>query len=134
MIIFDSSYLSIQYNEELNAMAEEWKLDFTTLTQGDVFRKPLEQLLEEFKNRKITKWLSDNTEQQTLLSKDQLWLEKYFYPTLIQSGLTHAALVNAKNILGTGYAKNHLQNLKTEGLEVEVFNKNNIAQEWLKEI
>ena len=132
MVVFDSSYLIIRYDESLEAITEEWKLDFTQTVQEDKFRQPLEKLLEEFSNKKAKKWLCDNTEQKTLLAKDQLWLENYFYPQLFKRGLKAAALVNAKHILGTGYAKNCLQNVDDEILQIEVFNKNKEAREWLK--
>ena len=131
MTIFDSPYLSIQYDENLQAMLEEWKLDFTKIVAGDNFREPLMSLLKEFKNYKVSKWLCDNTEQKTLLSEDQFWLEEYYYPELLNQGLKVAVLVNNKNILGTVNAKNCLQNLHEENLKIEVFNKNNLAKKWI---
>lgn len=131
MIIFDSPYLKIQYDEQLQAILEEWKLDFTVIVAGDNFRKPLTTLIQEFKNRKLSKWLCDITEQKTLLSEDQLWLESYYYSELLKNGLHTAALVNAKNILGTVNAKNCLENLHGDKIQIEVFNKNHLAKSWL---
>lgn len=133
MVIFDSPYLVIQYNEKLQAMTEEWKLDFTVLPlEGDKVREPLTKLLEEFKTRKLSKWLCDNTEQKIIASPDQHWLEEYYYPELIKNGLKTAALVNAKNILRTDNAKNCLQNLEEEKTYIEIFNKNLDARAWLE--
>ncbi|MCU0446080.1 MAG: hypothetical protein MUE85_14315 [Microscillaceae bacterium] len=132
MIIFESPFLRVEYNEELQTILEEWKLDFTTKVEGEVFRQPLEVLLQEFKNRQISKWLCDNTEQKPIASTDQLWLEEYYYPNLIKAGLQKVALVNAKNILGTSSAKNLLQGLVGHQLTIEVFNKNKEAKNWLK--
>ncbi|NJO02563.1 MAG: hypothetical protein HC880_13535 [Bacteroidia bacterium] len=131
MVFFDSPYLIIQYNEELKALTEEWKLDFTTRVEADTFRQPLESLIWAFRERKATKWLCDNTEQKILNSKDQLWLETYYYPQLVQNGLRTVALINAKNILGTDYAKNCLQSLNDQTIKIEVFNKNKDGRSWL---
>jgi hypothetical protein len=134
MIVFESAFLRIEYHEELQIMLEEWKLDFTTKVEGDTFRQPLETLLQEFAKLKINKWLCDNTEQKPIASPDQLWLEEYYYPNLIKSGLKKVALVNAKNILGTSSAKNLLQSIVGHKLTIEVFNKNKEAKNWLKSI
>jgi hypothetical protein len=132
MIIFDSPYLLIQHDTTLQAITEEWKLDFTTTVRGDVFREPLLKLLQSFSDLQVSRWLCDNTEQKKLVSADQIWLETYFYPEIHKRGLRSAALVNTKNILLTGDAKNCLQNLSERALEIEVFNKNIPAREWLK--
>ncbi len=131
MVIFESPFLQIQYDENLEAMIEEWKLDFTSNPHGDNMREPLQKLLEEFKNRNLKRWLCDNTEQKALQSADQRWLESYYYPQLIELGLEKAALVNAKEILGTVVAKNCLQNVEEEVLNIEVFNKYHEAYTWL---
>jgi len=130
MTIFESSYLKIQYNEATQAIWEEWQLDFTQMVVGDNFRQPLEKLIAEIEPNKASKWLCDNTEQKTIDSKDQRWLEKTFYPELLKKGIKKVALVNAKSILGTGYAKNCLRNLDNT-LNVEVFNRNDEAKAWL---
>ena len=131
MTIFDSPYLNIQYDENLETIIEEWKLDFTKVVAGDNFREPLMTLLKEFKDRKVSKWLCDNTEQKTLESDDQFWLEEFYYAELLNLGLKVAVLVNDKNILGTVNAKNCLQNLREENLKIEVFNKYELAKEWI---
>ncbi len=131
MAVYESPYLIINYDEEIGAITEEWQLDFTTQVAGDNFREPLKKLLQEFEARKATKWLCDNTEQKTIDSKDQLWLEEHYYPKLIDLGLQTIALVNAKDIMETDYAKNSLQNLREAVITIEVFNKNQSAREWL---
>lgn len=131
MLLFDSPFLKIEIDEKLQAVIEEWKLDFTTPVENAVFREPLEALLREFKDRKLTKWFCDNTEQKALNSPDQFWLEDYFYAQLAQNGLKTAALVNAKNILNTSIAKNRLQDLVGRSLNIEIFNKNAHAKTWL---
>jgi hypothetical protein len=131
MLLFESPFLKIEIDEKMQAVVEEWKLDFTTTVENATFREPLEALINEFKNRKLTKWLCDNTEQKALNSPDQFWLEDYFYAQLAQSGLKTVALVNAKNVLHTSTAKNRLQNLVGRNLNIEIFNKNAHAKEWL---
>lgn len=133
MKLYDSPYLQTVYDENLKAVLEEWKLDFTTQVDGVNFRKPLEQLIATFKEKKAYKWLCDNTEQKNLVFADQYWLETFYYPELIKNGLKKVALVNAKNILGTGYAKNCLKNIN-EAVEIEIFNKRKDAIEWLKKV
>jgi hypothetical protein len=90
-------------------------------------------LIDIFKEKKLSKWLSDNTEQTRLNEQDQFWLEDEFYPAIVSAGLNHVALVNAKNILGTSIAKNCLSNLSKD-LEIEIFNKSQPAQKWLAEV
>lgn len=130
MVVFDSEFLKITYDEKLNAILEEWKLYFGPKVELEMFRAPLLQLLDTFKEKKLSKWLSDNTEQKRLNEVDQWWLEENFYNEIVGAGLSHVALVNAKNILGTGVAKNCLSNL-SETLEIEIFNKNEPARKWL---
>jgi hypothetical protein len=132
MLVFESAFLRIEYQEEHQVMLEEWKLDFTTKVEGDTFRQPLTVLLQEFAQLKVNKWLCDNTEQKPIASADQLWLEEYYYPHLLKSGLQKVALVNAKNILGTSAAKNLLQGIVGHKLAIEVFNKNKEAKNWLQ--
>jgi hypothetical protein len=133
MVVFDSEFLKITYDEKLNAILEEWKLYFGPKVELDTFRKPLLALIDIFKEKKLSKWLSDNTEQTRLNEQDQFWLEDEFYPAIVSAGLNHVALVNAKNILGTSIAKNCLSNLSKD-LEIEIFNKSQPAQKWLAEV
>lgn len=132
MILLEKPYLKIQFDDSLKAITEEWKLDFTTVIANQTFHEPLEILLEEFKSRKLSRWLCDNTEQKTIETADQNWLETVFYPEMVKNGLKTVALVNAKNILGTGSAKNCLQNLGN--LNIEIFNKNIEARKWLQSV
>jgi hypothetical protein len=132
MTILDNSYLTIEYNEELNAILELWKLDFTVEVQGDLFRQPLLQLADELKKRNVSKWLVDTTNQQELTSQDQNWLEAVYYPALYQNGLKIAALVNAKKVMGNIVVKNCLENLGLGISAIDTFNRFQIAKEWLK--
>lgn len=131
MVIFDSKFLKITYNEKANAILEEWKMYYGPKVEMDAFRQPMLELIKTFKDKKLVKWLSDNTEQKRLNEKDQWWVEENFYPEIVKAGLTHVALVNAKSILGTGVAKNCLRNLSQE-VEIEIFNNSEDGIDWLQ--
>ncbi|OJJ23352.1 hypothetical protein BKI52_03045 [marine bacterium AO1-C] len=130
MVVFDSEFLKITYDEANQAVLEEWKLYYGPKIELDSFRQPMLELVKAFKGNKATKWLADNTEQTRLNEKDQWWLEDHLYPQLVEAGLQHVALVNTKNILGTAIAKNSIRNL-SRSVEIEIFNKNQDAKNWL---
>lgn len=128
--IFDSEFLKISYDEKSQAILEEWKLYYGPKIEIDSFRQPMLKMVEAFKAKKLTKWLSDNTQQVRLNEKDQWWLEDHMYPQLVDAGLQHVALVNTKSILGTSIAKNSIRNL-SRSVEIEIFNKNQDAKSWI---
>ncbi len=132
MIIFDSPYLQIRYEADIQAIVEDWKLDFTVQVSGDSFRQPLEKALAHISEVKATKWLCDNTERKSVNSPDQLWLEKTYYDELYKRGIKTVALVNGKDILQTYTAKNQLQSVSEHNIHIEIFNKRKPATEWLK--
>ncbi|GAB4397189.1 MAG: hypothetical protein OHK0053_13130 [Microscillaceae bacterium] len=134
MRIYESPYLLIDYNEGLQALTETWLLDFTTPVEGDNFRQPLQLLLDAFSKYGVKKWLNDASEQKTLASSDQIWLEQVFYPQLLAQGMKAACLVNTKNILGTVHAKNWLQNQQDADLLIEVFNHRELALAWIQSV
>jgi inner membrane protein involved in colicin E2 resistance len=133
MIVFDSPYLQIRFDAEMQAIVEDWKLDFTVQVEGDTFRQPLEKALQAITEHKATKWLCDNTERKAVKSPDQLWLEKTYYTELHKRGIKTVALVNGKDVLQTYTAKNHLQSVSDRNITIEIFNKRRPAMEWLKQ-
>jgi hypothetical protein len=131
MVIFDSPFLQLRYEADIQTIIEEWKLDFTTIVEGDTFRQPLEKALQAISEHKATKWLCDNTERKVVKSSDQLWLEKTYYTELYKRGIKKVALVNGKDVLQTYTAKNHLQSVSDRYISIEIFNKRRPAMEWL---
>ena len=131
MTIFQSTYLIIRYEASQNAIIEEWQLDFATITRGEILQQPLLKLLDAITETKASKWICDTTEQKNVITSDQLWLEKTFYPEIFKRGIKKIAFVNEKNILLTNNAKNILNSLSNKEIEVEVFNRNQKAKDWL---
>ncbi len=134
MTIFQHPALHVQYDEKINAILEEWQLDFTTKLSSDEFREVGNKIIEAFKNKKVSKWYCDLSEQKTIDVEDQLWQEEFFYPELLKNGLSVACLVDTKNILGTVYTKNCLQNIDNQQVKIEVFNEQSEAKKWLAEV
>lgn len=132
MIVFESDFLTITYDEKNKTILEEWKLYFGPKIELDSFRKPMLELAKAFKEKGGTKWLMDNTEQGRLNEKDQWWLEENLYPELVNAGLSHVAMVNAKHILGTSISKNIIRNL-SRSVEIEIFNRKDGAVAWLQD-
>ena len=133
MTIFESDYLLIRYDQENQIILEEWQNCYRTIPQSETFREPLEKLLETVKGNTITKWLIDNTEQNTVFDNDQIWFEDYYLSKLVEAGIQTVALVNAKKILRNNGAKNILETLNKK-IRIGIFNKNIEAKQWLTSI
>lgn len=132
--IFEHPRVSIYYDEQIKAVLEEWKLDFTTKLDSESFKNIYVQIVETTKTHQVTKWYCDLSEQQAVNVEDQLWQEAYFYPAMLQHGLKVACLVDTKNILGTVNTKNCLQNIDDSKVIIEVFNDRKLAKKWLSEV
>ncbi len=132
--IFEHPSVTINYDAQTNAILEEWKLDFTTKLDSDSFKSIYTKIVETVKEYQVKKWYCDLSEQQTVNVEDQLWQEAYFYPAMLQNGLKVACLVDTKNILGTVYTKNCLQNIDDSKVIIEVFNDRKLAKNWLAEV
>ncbi|TAF64593.1 MAG: hypothetical protein EAZ55_11065 [Cytophagales bacterium] len=114
MILLDKNYLQIRYDEKSRLLTEEWKNHYGIKVEGELFINSMQVLLQAFKDNQLDRILCDTTERKTLDTKEEVWLEQNFYPVLLKNGLKKIALVDSKDVLGTGVAKNMLQNLITK--------------------
>jgi hypothetical protein len=134
MTIFEHPALHVKYDEKMNTIFEEWQLDFTTPLTSKELRDVCNKILDTLKNYQVKKWYCDLSEQKTIDVEDQFWQEEFFYPEMIRHGLKVACLVDTKNILGTVYTKNCLQNIEEQKVQIEVFNHQKEAKQWLSEV
>ncbi len=132
--IFEHPSVAIYYDEQINAVLEEWRLDFTTQLDSASFKNIYLKIIETTKTHQVKKWYCDLSEQKAVNVEDQLWQEEHFYPAMLEHGLQVACLVDTKNILGTVYTKNCLQNAEKSRIMIQVFNDRKQAKEWLAKV
>jgi len=128
--LLNSQYLKIGIDVKRGLLVEEWQLHFGLKIVEDKFRWPLELILKTCKDKSVKCFLMNITERKRLIANDQVWMETFFFPSLVKSGVEKIAIVSAKDVLGIGMAKNTLKHL-TDVVEVEVFNSNAKAEAWL---
>lgn len=101
---------------------------------GEGFRKVLRNGTEFFVKNNCEKWLSDDTNLSVVNQEDADWATNEWYSQIKNAGWKYWAMVKPKNIIGKMSLKRHVNNVRDEEITMKVFEKEEDALNWLKNV
>jgi len=128
--------MQVHYDELSNMVVEQWQDYNGAHLKADLFKESMMAILAAIETNKASKWLADTTHLKVLSVDSQNWAALEFMPKIINTGtITHAALMNAKDIFGLLALKNVIRKsqkqVSEKGIRVEVFSTYAEALDWL---
>lgn len=100
---------------------------------GAPYREMLETGLTCMKERGLTKWLSDNRNNNALPPDDERWIHHDWFPRTLEAGWTHWAVVPPVKIFGEKNMRRYANRYETFGLATKMFADPVEARAWLEQ-
>lgn len=125
---FDSDYLTIQYDADIDAVVMDWH-DFT---KGEQFRDGLDRGLDLVKSENSRNWLADLRDLGAVDQDDQEWSNEDWFPRAIQAGLENMAIVKPESAIAEMSVDNIMQEVEGTDLVTHHFDDREQAREWLQ--
>lgn len=125
----DEDYLTVRYDESLDAVVMEWH-DFA---QGADFRDGLNAGLELVEKKGATNWFADLREMGTVTDDDQEWSNNDWFPRALETTLTHMAIVQPESVVANMSVENIMQEVADGALTTHYFDNRQEAKRWLRE-
>lgn len=127
MTYFDTSYLTIRWNEEGGFVEMQWK----QLAKGDEFRQGLDMGLNLLREKKATKWLADLRQLGVVEKEDQVWSNENWFPRAYDAHIKYMAIVVPQSV----FAKMSMNEImrKVDNKELTIYYHEELveAKNWL---
>ncbi|MBI9066601.1 MAG: STAS/SEC14 domain-containing protein [Salinivirgaceae bacterium] len=130
MIVLDTNYALVTYDEENKLAMIEWKAKCTIEEYQGAFLK----LIDLQKTKPITRYISDIRKQSILSPSDRKWFEDEALPMAVKQGLKAAAVVFDGNSFKKYYINIVIKTINKFGFPVKVFNDLQAAKDWVMTI
>lgn len=126
MVYFDSSYLTVSWDSEIDCVYVVWK----AYVEGENFRYGLEQGLGLLKEKHSSKWLADLRKLRVVKLADQDWMVSEWLPRAQKAGLKWTATIMPSDILAQMSVSR--VKAKAEDNGAAYFDKLEDARQWLR--
>ncbi len=130
MILYQKPYLTIELDEKLQCLIQNWK-GFATSEQ---FREGITQSVKFFQEKKNINKLISNTKDFAVVKKDDTdWVANTATPLMVQNGLKYMAFVLPTNVF-TQVSVNNFKSKADEILQIQYFDDVDKSKQWLRSI
>ncbi len=130
MILYQKPYLTIELDEKLQCLIQNWK-GFATSEQ---FREGITQSVKFFQEKKNINKLISNTKDFAVVKKDDTdWVANTATPLMVQNGLKYMAFVLPTNVF-TQVSVNNFKSKADEILQIQYFDDLDKSKQWLRSI
>lgn len=130
MILYQKPYLTIELDEKLQCLIQNWK-GFATSEQ---FREGINQSVKFFQEKKNINKLISNTKDFAVVKKDDTdWVANSATPLMVQNGLKYMAFVLPTNVF-TQVSVNNFKSKADDILQIQYFDDLEKSRQWLSSI
>jgi hypothetical protein len=129
MILYEKTYITLEYDEKLNCLTQHWK-GFATSEQ---FREGINQSVLYFQDKKINKLISDTKDFAVVKKDDTDWVASYATPIMVKNGLKYMAFILPTNVF-TQVSVNNFKSKADDILQIKYFDNLDKALQWLKSV
>lgn len=128
-IVLNNQVVSLWYYPDLHIIHHKTH----QFIYGDQYRELLSKGAEIFENNNCTGWLSDDRLGSAVRKEDLDWATENWTPRILKAGTwkSWATLLPDKSV-GKMKMKKIVEHYKTLGVQVEIFDDENEALDWLK--
>lgn len=128
MVYYDEDHLTVQYNEDLDAVVMKWH-DFA---EEETFRDGLDAGLELVQKENAESWLADLRDMGTVADADQAWSNNNWFPRAIETSLSQMAIVQPESVIANMSVENIMQEVGDGELKTHYFDNRSEATQWLQ--
>jgi len=129
MIIFESEYADVKFENELELVIITWKNRSLTF---DEYKKPFLAAFEFQRKTNVENYIADIREQKLISPAFRQWFQAEALPIGIKQGLKRGAIVLDANVFKKYYINNILNTSKKFGIPLKLFNTNEEAKLWFR--
>lgn len=129
-ILFDSSFITIKYDEANNWIYTNWKGVQTI----DTIKQGCEQILLAIKSKGCHKVLNDNTNVKGTWTHAREWVADHWFPRVIKAGLRELAYVYSPDVFSKFSTDSLLKRTDTNSFKSATFNSLEEGANWLRSI
>ncbi|WP_437563554.1 hypothetical protein [Sorangium sp. So ce542] len=130
MVYFDERWITISWDEELQAVVAEWK----GFAESKEFRAGLEAGLSLARKKMATRWLADTRRGPPSTQEDQQWTSQIWFPRLIAQGVRWMALVVPESAITRMSLKGIMTRVTSTDLTQAYFHDAESARIWLASV
>ncbi len=131
MIFYQTPQITIQWDEELKAVHNEWR----GFIFGDDYKQALNKILELMIQKKADRLFSDTRKLRILNQDDQQWAATDWIPRIRAAGLKHQAIIIPGSDLANKAVRETIDKgtIKRNNI-TEYFNDVEEAREWMRNL
>ncbi|WP_347159426.1 hypothetical protein [Pontibacter chitinilyticus] len=132
MINFETEYLNIWINEEVNLLYSEWLQPIT----GEGYRQEIEKLTTLLQAHTLKCGIADWSRLGDILPEDQRWTLQKVLPDIVASGVSKLARVSGEDRVSFNKFKDFMEKASFAGLgnvDIRQFMSYKEAADWVGE-
>lgn len=128
MIVYDSAWLTVHWDEVLKATHFEVK----GYAEGEEFRTGMGQVLALCQRKRPSRYLGDIRNMAPVTQADQRWVNEQYVPAMIAAGVRYQAVVMPRSSIARLSAKYVLAKINDVTLTTNYFDDFDAARAWLR--
>ena len=130
MIYFDERWITISWDEGLQAVVAEWK----GFAESKEFRAGLEAGLDLARAKRARRWLADTRRLGPATLEDQRWASDVWFPRAVAAGVRWMALVVPQSAIARMSLRGVMTKVDGKDLSQEHFDSADAARTWLASV
>ncbi|WP_437311268.1 hypothetical protein [Sorangium sp. So ce388] len=130
LIYFDERWITISWDEDLQAVVAEWK----AFAETKDFRAGLEAGLSLARKKMAIRWLADTRRAPPSTQEDQQWTSQVWFPRAIAQGVRWMALVVPESAITRMSLRGIMTKVTSKELVQEYFPDAAAARAWLASV
>jgi len=131
MIFYQTPQITVQWDDELKAVHNEWR----GFIYGDDYKLALNKILELLIQKKADRMFSDTRKLRVLNQDDQKWAGTDWIPRVRDAGLKYQAIIIPSSQLANMAVRNTINKATLTGsTETQYFDDVEKAREWMRSL
>ena len=128
MIYYDKRWMTIRFDESLQAVCLEWK----GYAEGEEYRSVFNAGIELLQQKKVSRWLGDCRLLGPVTQADQQWTNQEWHPRAAAAGMRWVAIVSPKAAVARLSIKYIITKVNNTDLVFNHFDDLESARTWLR--
>lgn len=128
MLYFDKPWMTIRFDESLQAVHLEWK----RYAEGEEYRSGFNVGLELLQQKRVSRWLGDCRLLGPVTQADQIWMNQDWHARAAAAGMRWVALVQPRAAVGRLALRYITMKLTAGELTINNFEDLEGARAWLR--
>lgn len=128
MAYFDKRWITVRFDESIQAVCLEWK----GYAEGEEYRSGFDAGIKLLRQKGANRWLGDCRLLGPITQADQLWMNKDWHPRAAAAGMRWVALVSPQAAVARLSIKYIITKVHHTDLVFNYFDDLESARAWLR--